>query len=597
MKIRKVLFCLSAISLTLYSVWEIIRQTPLIGPWYKEYIWGNPLRVELFWLPYTWLFLGGVLLALIAVLIRTDEKLSVTKAHRYGTYALSVLSLFVTGWAVIHAVQVYGMGFLYAPTWLRIFMDLACCAWLWMIVIHPRNHQLPKSLRSFIAMGIGLISLLLVLQLASGVAYLTTGHILMFRTHAFGNWLRYLVPMVLLCMYSIELLDKWPSPKLIKLHKQRNSHCTYRSMTEKLYPTIRIVSFVFMGLTLIAFYCLMMWMNCFAFHNYVRIAGEALAIFMGVLWLLLTFMAFFQLPNPRGYKIYNWISLGLNFCLPVGLFISFYFEGNTKIEDIGAVFGLTGLFSLISYLLFTFIRIVLYTMPRPQGIDKLKGIQLKEGAIIPDGQSEDPENIEEYISEERRICPYCGSRKDKFELLCYYNNEGIIWSDFRHVLPQVAVPSLIQKCPHCGKYYISKGSHVLIKDTADFEFIDPVSWDYFKQSYEEFSQLDKDNVVDYNHRLRMMCAYNDEFNRSQNPPVPTEQDIMLFKDNLLHLMEYFSDPIDKAELYREMGLFDECFKQLEMVDDEGNESKKGYKETIFDFAKNGSVRPFGWKED
>ena len=204
---------------------------------------------------------------------------------------------------------------------------------------------------------------------------------------------------------------------------------------------------------------------------------------------------------------------------------------------------------------------------------------------------------EEYVTEDKRTCPHCGKHKDKFEILCYYNNEGFMWSDYRHVLPQVAVPSLIQKCPHCGKYYITKASHVLIKDTADFEFIDPVNWDYFKQSYEEYNLLEKDNVVDYNHRLRMLGAYNDEFSRSLKPHAPTEQDIQIFKDNMLHLMVYFHDPIDKAELYREMGLFVECFKQLEIVDDEGNESKRSYKEIIFDYAEQRSVSPFGWKEE
>jgi len=60
-------------------------------------------------------------------------------------------------------------------------------------------------------------------------------------------------------------------------------------------------------------------------------------------------------------------------------------------------------------------------------------------------------------------------------------------------------------------------------------------------------------------------------------------------------MDYFQDPIDKAELYREIGLFDECFKQLEMVDDEGIEAKRDYKDTIAQFAKQKSVRPFGWE--
>lgn len=197
--------------------------------------------------------------------------------------------------------------------------------------------------------------------------------------------------------------------------------------------------------------------------------------------------------------------------------------------------------------------------------------------------------------DEKRICPYCGRHKDKFELLCYYHNENIMWSDFRHTLPQCAVPSLVQKCPYCGKYYITKESHVLIKDTADFEFIDPVSWDYFKQLYDAFTQLEKDNVVDYNHRLRMLGAYNDEFSRPQKPQAPTDEDLRIFKDNMLHLLEYFPDPIFKAELYREMGMFDECFKQLEIVDDEGNESKRSYKETISDLAKKKSVKPFGWE--
>ena len=226
-----------------------------------------------------------------------------------------------------------------------------------------------------------------------------------------------------------------------------------------------------------------------------------------------------------------------------------------------------------------------------------KSLVRRESVAKSDVKAESHEHNEVFATEEKRLCPYCGARKEKLDLLCYYNNEGIMWSDFRHMLPQVAIPSLVQRCPHCGKYYITKVSHVLIKNTADFEFIDPVCWEYFKQSYEEYSTLEKDSVVDYNHRLRILGAYNDEFSRPQKPRTPTEQDFLIFKDNMFHLMEYFSDPIDKAELYREMGLFDECFKQLEMVDDEGNESKRGYKETIFDFAMQKNVKPFGWEAE
>ena len=112
-----------------------------------------------------------------------------------------------------------------------------------------------------------------------------------------------------------------------------------------------------------------------------------------------------------------------------------------------------------------------------------------------------------------------------------------------------------------------------------------------------YAQLEKEDVVDFNHRLRILGAYNDEFCRSKRAETPTEQDDRIFKDNMHHLMKYFSDPIDKAELYREMGLFDECFKQLDLVDDEGDESKRGYKEIIFNYAKQQYVSPFGWRAE
>ena len=205
--------------------------------------------------------------------------------------------------------------------------------------------------------------------------------------------------------------------------------------------------------------------------------------------------------------------------------------------------------------------------------------------------------VGEFVSAGNKVCPCCGGHKDKLELLCYYSNEGILWSDYRHVLPQVAVPSLVQKCPHCGKHYIVKAGHVLIKDTADFEFIDPVSWNYFSKSYEDYSVMKKDDVVDYNHRLRILGAFNEEFRRTKNPPVPTEQDIKIYRDNMLHLMGYFQDPLDRAEMYREMGLFEECFKQLDMVEDEGDEMKMKYKDTVFDLARQEKVSPFAWKAE
>jgi len=384
MKTRKILFFLSAIALALHAVWDIVRQFPFFSEWYRDCIWGHPLRVEIFWLPYAWLFLGGILLALIAVLVKTDEPHPTSKMHRFSTYAISSLYLIITISGAVNAVQPY----LYVPFAFRVIFDVCGCAWLMMLVFYPSNTQLPKGLRSLVWLGIGLIGMLWILQLISGISYLTTGHIMMFHSHALGNWLRYLVPTILLCCYSLYLLDKWPSPKQSAILLTRNSHCTPFSIFERSYPIMRIIALVGIGVALFLFYMVRMgvdsYFHMYYFEDFVRFVAIVLLSIIGILWLLLTFMAFFQLPNPRKYKIFNWVFLVLNSCFPIGFGLSLSYEyPYPKAEIIAELMGIVGFFSLVLYVLVTEVRLYLYTMPKLQGIDKLKGIKLKENAIIP----------------------------------------------------------------------------------------------------------------------------------------------------------------------------------------------------------------------
>lgn len=384
MKTRKILFSLSAIALALHAVWDIVRQFPFFSEWYRNTIWGHPLRVEIFWLPYTWIFLGGILLALIASLIHTEEPKPVSKTHKYCTYFLSVTFLIITIMGIVNAVQPY----LYVSVTYRVMFDILGCAWLMMLVYYPLNTQLSKGLRSLVWLGIGLIGMLSVLQLISGISYLTTGHIMLFHSHAFGNWLHYLVPTILLCCYSLSLLYRWPSLKQSAIRLTRNSHCTPGSFLERSYPTMRVIALVGIGIALFIFYIFRMgvgsYYHMYNFEDFDLFVTIALLSIIGLLWLLLTFMAFFQLPNPRRYKIFNWVFLVLNSCFPIGFGISLCFEyPYPKAEVITELMGIVGFFSLVLYVLVTEVRIYLYTMPKLQGIDKLKGIKLKENAIIP----------------------------------------------------------------------------------------------------------------------------------------------------------------------------------------------------------------------
>ena len=363
MTTRKILFSLSALALTVHALWEVIRQTAWFWPWYNDTIWGNPLRVELFWLPYTWLFLGAIILAASAFLVKVPNQQPVPNWHKFSTYALSAMAFLVTGYAVIHSVKVYGADYLYASTWMRIAMDIIGCAWLWTLVARPSIPELPRSLRSIIGTGIGLIALLWLLQLSSGISYLMTGHILMFRSHAFGSWLRYMVPTVLLCSYSIFLLNKWPSVQLNRLHQMRNSHCVPDSFFERSYPAMRIASLIGVVLILISIYLVKSWINSFDIA-YARFSLMALISTMLLSWLLLTLVAFFQLPNPRGYRIFNWICFVLSFIVfPIGITMAILAENNSSMETIGMITTLIGLIALSLHFLITAIRIILYKIP------------------------------------------------------------------------------------------------------------------------------------------------------------------------------------------------------------------------------------------
>ena len=204
MKTRKTLFLLSAIALSIRVLWDIFRLTPWMHEWYLEHIWGHPVRVDIYWLPYTWLLLGGLLLAAAAFLVRVDNPQPVSKWHKFSTYTLAILSLVALITALVHSIRCYSPLYVWAPTWLNMLLLVAGCAWIWMLVANPCACNVSKGLRIAIWCSIGLILLLLFLQLISGLSYLIVGHIQLFHTYAFGLLLRYLIPTALLCYYSVE---------------------------------------------------------------------------------------------------------------------------------------------------------------------------------------------------------------------------------------------------------------------------------------------------------------------------------------------------------------------------------------------------------
>ena len=175
------------------------------------------------------------------------------------------------------------------------------------------------------------------------------------------------------------------------------------------------------------------------------------------------------------------------------------------------------------------------------------------------------ENSHNLSHNEFWVCPHCGKRKSKLELLCYYRFDDGMWSDYRHLLPQSAQPAMVQHCPNCDKYYAIQSGPILIQTTENFEFIEPVSFEYFKKCYASLSSLKMDEIQEFNHRLWMISAYNDDYYRT---PIgmPTEEDKNIHKENLIHICQIIPLGFGKAEFLREAGLFEECLSDLDKIE-------------------------------
>lgn len=51
-------------------------------------------------------------------------------------------------------------------------------------------------------------------------------------------------------------------------------------------------------------------------------------------------------------------------------------------------------------------------------------------------------------------CPYCGKEKEIMSLMSGNTCGSMLWSDNKQIAPMMPEISYVQKCPHCGKYYI-----------------------------------------------------------------------------------------------------------------------------------------------
>ena len=112
-------------------------------------------------------------------------------------------------------------------------------------------------------------------------------------------------------------------------------------------------------------------------------------------------------------------------------------------------------------------------------------------------------------------CPFCGKEKEIMSLVSGNTFGSELWSDNKQIAPMLPEISYVQKCPHCGKYFI-KGRQAVkyAKDGYCFE----KGLLTFPETKEAFAQLAKEGFIDekeeINVRMMLHHAYNDYYYRN-----------------------------------------------------------------------------------
>ena len=186
-------------------------------------------------------------------------------------------------------------------------------------------------------------------------------------------------------------------------------------------------------------------------------------------------------------------------------------------------------------------------------------------------------------------CPHCGQKKALLELASGNTIDAIHYSDARTVAPMMPRVLPVQRCPECGKYYLTWNQPYEEGEDYSFERGEL----FFAEMIEAYEQL-KDQLTNdqerHNFHIYVLWAFNDTFFRPTEDesddvekPAPTEADYAALQPHIEALLEMHKDdnsgqmPMLRAEWHREIGQFEQCIALLEnfIVANESEEDIEG----------------------
>lgn len=166
-------------------------------------------------------------------------------------------------------------------------------------------------------------------------------------------------------------------------------------------------------------------------------------------------------------------------------------------------------------------------------------------------------------------CPHCGALKVlRSSYGCDFDGT-VRWSDSKTYYPHIQKPSYVQHCPSCGGYFF-RAEATLYK--IDIYSVSNVAWGNLsyhslRDAFEQLSPAGKD---ERQMRLMLLYAHNGLYGGCKGTKSRAEascDEQSFFEENASTLISLanMDDPYGRlltAELYREMGQFDEAVRVL-----------------------------------
>ena len=163
-------------------------------------------------------------------------------------------------------------------------------------------------------------------------------------------------------------------------------------------------------------------------------------------------------------------------------------------------------------------------------------------------------------------CPHCGAKKEVLQLMSGNTCASTLWSDAKHITPMLPQVSYIQRCPNCGKYFfytqeVKSGT----SDRYGFQTGD-LPLEYLKEA---LTQLQPTGDDEYTLRFYILWAFNDRYGNIEQSDIPIDE-WEYHMDNIRHLLQMNIDTMASAELYREIGDFEQTIQILQSLEVKDN---------------------------